>query len=139
MQQLKYWRIEIDGIDKTGKSSLCKYVYAKYDNKYLTQDRGLLSMQAYSTIYGRNVEYITNCSESTLYVLLECDKKDWETRCIATKEAPFSFDLHTKIFREKYDALNCHKLTFNTSKLTFATIADKINEKLVELNDITNL
>ena len=50
-------RVQIDGVDKTGKDMLVQYITRMSNHKYVIQARGIVSQIAYSKIYGRNYEY----------------------------------------------------------------------------------
>lgn len=101
MAKITNYRVYLDGIDKCGKDLICSYItyLAKY--KYLIKARGIISMIAYSKIYGREYEYDLKNEENVINILLTVDYTDWLVRHSITKETDMVVDefmLHSKSF-----------------------------------------
>ena len=54
---LKRYCIEFEGIDRSGKNVVSKYVNILGKYKYVLMDRGLLSNITYARMNGRDYEY----------------------------------------------------------------------------------
>lgn len=143
--KLKVFNIELDGIDKCGKDSVRPYVFYLEPGKYLCRARGLISQIAYSKLYKRDILWDgEDYAKSTLFVLLEVDKKDWEIRCKLTNEpnTGFTYEEMTQAFKlalyelkERFNVPENHILVFNTSEYTPYAIADEIKTHLEYLNN----
>lgn len=143
--KLKVFNIELDGIDKCGKDSVRPYVFYLAPGKYLCRARGLISQIAYAKLYKRDIEWDgVDYAKSTLFVLLDVDKRDWEIRCKLTNEpnTGFTYEEMTKAFRlalyelkERFDVSENQILVFNTSEYTPHAIADEIKTHLEYLNN----
>lgn len=143
--KLKVFNIELDGIDKCGKDSVRPYVFYLEPGKYLCRARGLISQIAYAKLYKRDILWdAEDYAKSTLFVLLEVDKKDWEIRCKLTNEpnTGFTYEEMIQAFRlalyelkERFNVPENHILVFNTSEYTPYAIADEIKTHLEYLNN----
>ena len=143
--KLKVFNIELDGIDKCGKDSVRPYVFYLEPGKYLCRARGLISQIAYAKLYKRDILWDgEDYAKSTLFVLLEVDKKDWEIRCKLTNEpnSGFTYEEMTQAFKlalyelkERFNVPENHILVFNTSEYTPYAIADEIKTHLEYLNN----
>lgn len=143
--KLKVFNIELDGIDKCGKDSVRPYVFYLEPGKYLCRARGLISQIAYAKLYKRDILWDgEDYAKSTLFVLLEVDKKDWEIRCKLTNEpnTGFTYEEMTQAFKlalyelkERFNVPENHILVFNTSEYTPYAIADEIKTHLEYLNN----
>lgn len=136
---MKYDTIVLEGIDKTGKDTILRYICELSNYKYLVQSRGILSQIAYSQLYTRDYEYqVKDRYNNVLFVYLTVDREDWNIRCNMTNEPVISYDDNTKVFNDvvyKYrDYINIIK--FDTSKKTPYQIAKKIVEYMNELNEV---
>lgn len=143
--KLKVFNIELDGIDKCGKDSVRPYMFYLEPGKYLCRARGLISQIAYAKLYKRDILWdAEDYAKSTLFVLLEVDKKDWEIRCKLTNEpnTGFTYEEMIQAFRlalyelkERFNVPENHILVFNTSEYTPYAIADEIKTHLEYLNN----
>lgn len=135
---LKYYRIAIDGIDKSGKDVIQPYMYYLADAKYLCRTRGIISILVYNKMYNRENEYDYEEAEKlTLNVLLTVNKEDWEMRCKIAEEPYINYEVHSAAFNEVYEELkakNLPVLTFNTSEMTPFQIAKEIANHMTKLN-----
>ena len=57
MKKLKHYLIELDGIDKTGKDTIERYIAYLGKFKYVVNVRGVLSQLAYAELYNRDYDY----------------------------------------------------------------------------------
>lgn len=128
-KKFKFTTICFDGIDKTGKDSIAKYIDQVVYAKYLVRARGIMTLIAYSELYYRNYDYNLDGEVSTLNILLTCNKEDWKYRCKMTGEKEIDFDSNQEVFDKAYYKLleaGCHVLKFNTSDITPFEIAKQI-------------
>lgn len=136
---MKYDTIVLEGIDKTGKDTILRYICELSNYKYLVQSRGILSQIAYSKLYNRDYKYeIKNKYNNVLFVYLTVDREDWNIRCNMTNEPVISYDDNVDAFH--YTIIECCKyiniINFNTSKKTPYQIAKQIVEYMNELNEV---
>ena len=114
-------RVQIDGVDKTGKDMLVKYITRMSNHKYVIQARGIVSQIAYSKIYGRKYDYDLRNYENDVIVLLTGDIEDLEIRHKITNEPKIDIERDLKVFGEVAEDLCRKGLTVyqaNTSHLT---------------------
>lgn len=151
----KVFNVEFDGIDKAGKDSIMRQIFAVAPNKYIPKSRGLLSQIAYSNLYKRDAEYLVSDGyiENTLFVLLTVDEDDWNVRCKLTgeheknksrsdMEAAVVYGSNSQAFLDAYDELldkygsryANHFMIFNTTHLTPYQIIQDVVKRLEELN-----
>lgn len=126
--KLRWWNIEIDGPDKTGKTLLCQYITHLSNYRFATHARGYLTQVAYAKKFNRPFEY-SMPNYRTLYVLLTCDKEEHDIRCKITNEPAINYDADAKLFAEAFDELDplvYKKLTYNTSEISMYEIAKDI-------------
>lgn len=139
--QMKYYSIEFEGIDKSGKELVGKYVDILGNHKYVLMDRGLISNITYARMYSRDYEYDVEQFRNWVFVHLVCDEADWEVRCKLTKEPKIDFYKHTNEFATTFKSfrdMGFNVLTFNTSHNTPYDIAKMIIEHLESLNEERN-
>lgn len=136
MEHLKYYKIFIDGIDKSGKDTVCDYITFLGNFKYLNKPRGIMTMIAYAKKFDRQFSYSKENLKDEINVLLDVDKEDWTARCKINKEAMINYDIDTSLFNAAYNELQgkTHLLRFNTSNETAYTIAKKILDYADRLN-----
>ena len=136
---MKYQTIYLEGIDKSGKDLIAKYVNKLSNYKYIVNSRGILSQIAYSILYNRGEQYDIEYEKNNLYVYLQVDKEDWEIRCKLSNEPEIdykknieSFDIAINLTKDKLNILY-----YDTSLLTPYEIAKKIIYKIEQLNKET--
>lgn len=134
MEKMKYYTVVLEGIDKTGKNTICDYIW--HLNKSLNIIcRGYVSLEVYNRKFNRNKIYDEPYKDA-VYVLLDVDKEDWEIRCKTTNEPKIDYEADSKLFEDVFNTLddNYIKLTFNTSIDTPYRIAKKIVSTIELLN-----
>lgn len=136
---LKYWEIELDGVDKTGKDLLCYYL-CKLSNYTLSINvRGLISQIAYNEKFNRDIEYdITNISKNKIFILLTAEEEDLYIRCKNTNEELYDFKKDLKLFNTAANTIQSYGYTvwkFNTSEFTPYILAKLILVKLSMLEE----
>lgn len=125
--------IIIEGVDKTGKNLIVKYINELSNYKYVTHARGCISHIVYDLLYERDNDMEYSLNNHTLYVLLDAETEDLEIRFKITSEKEIkNLDKHrilfNKIFRNMTE--NYHHLKFNTSFFTPYKIAESILDYL---------
>lgn len=93
-------RITIDGVDKTGKDLLVKYIVHLSNHKYVIQSRGIISQIAYSKIYGRDYEYNLTPYKNDIIFYLTGSIKDLEIRHKITNEPKIDIAKDMIVFNE---------------------------------------
>ena len=130
--------IFIEGVDKTGKDLIVKYINELSNFKYVTHARGCISNVVYDLIYERDNDMEYTLDDHTLYVLLDAETEDLEVRFKITNE-PEIKDLNTHrilfntVFRNMTDGY--HHLKFNTSDITPYKISKMILDYLKNINE----
>lgn len=126
---LKHYCISFEGIDKSGKDLVGKYVNILGNYKYVLMDRGLLSNMTYSRMNNRNYEYNLSAYTNWIIVYLIVEKEDWEVRCKLANEPAIDYGKHITEFNKTAMLLNDAEipvLVYNTSKYTPYQIAKDI-------------
>ena len=119
--------IIIDGIDKSGKDTIAKYVWY-LDKRLNVFVRGWPSLVVYAKKFNRQCEYELPYKD-VLYVHCYVDENDWSIRCNITNESKINYDNDTQMFFDAFDILdnnNYYTMTFNTTQLTPYIIAKQI-------------
>lgn len=126
---LKRYCISFEGIDKSGKELVGKYVNILGKYKYVLMDRGLLSNITYARMNDRKYEYNLDSYTNWIIVYLTVDKADWEVRCKLAHEEPINYEQHINEFNATALALDkagIPILVYNTSVYTPYAIAKDI-------------
>ena len=125
----KYWELEIDGPDKTGKDLLCRYLCEMSGWRFSINVRGLISQLVYAKKYNRDYKYDTSkFSKNKVLILLLGDAEDLAVRCKATNEPEYDISSDIALFKEAADevAQNHIVLRYNTSHWTPYDIAKSV-------------
>lgn len=136
-------RVEIEGLDRTGKDTLVGYVDYMSGRMIPVCSRGLMSTIAYADVYNRfmSTEFtnqLLDANKETLVVYLTCDRKDLELRFKISHHEPIDFDKHEKAFNyAKRMILGSDILfyEFNTTEQTPYQIAEMICTIIKEENN----
>ena len=136
IKKLKVYTVIIDGIDKSGKDTIAKYVWY-IDKRLNVFVRGWPSLVVYAKKFNRQCEYELPYKD-VLYVHCYVDKNDWLIRCNITNESKINYDNDTQMFFDAFNVLNNNNyyiMNFNTTELTPYIIAKQIVNKINELNE----
>ena len=126
-----YTRIDIEGVDKTGKDTICQYVNILSNYKYIINTRGILSQIVYDELYNRDNDY-DRCiydNDHTLIVYLTGKVEDLDVRFKLTKEPRIPIQTHLDVFNKVRNRLRdsgIKVLEYDTSEYTPYTIAKDI-------------
>jgi len=140
MNKLKYYNVIIEGIDKTGKDLLKRYIERLSNYKYMVTSRGIISQISHTRIFDRDYEYDLQNEENNVYVYLSVEKDDWEIRCKLTNEPIINYYTFIEHFEStvkdiKYLYPNINIICYNSSHMTPYDIAKDIISKLDDLNE----
>ena len=146
--------IFLDGVDRTGKSTLRQNLVKFSNGKYYVADRSPISQIAYSRIYNRNIDEefffdwmfnIKMSSPKVIFVYLYAPIKVLEQRFIATDEKDLKmgdYKKHIAIFNkvvEEAKNRNINILKFDSSKYVEIILAQKVAEKIEDLGTYCHL
>lgn len=140
-KNLSIYTVSFDGLDKTGKSTLVKYLAQLSHFTLCILDRGPITNIVWNKIQKREIEYDLEMWRNTLFVRLTADEDDWNIRCKIHQEPPMPLS-YSEMSREyddvfaKLKAEGFHAIEFNTSRLTQIEIAKQIIETLEKLNTV---
>ena len=123
---MKFNMISIDGIDKSGKGLVFKYLQHLGNHKHVLLDRGPLSNYMFSKMFDRKFEYDIASFSNVLIVFLDVDYSDWRIRCKIADEPSISFDTHCEFYNDaicRFRDNGCTVLRYNTTQMTPYNIA----------------
>lgn len=129
----KYWELEIDGPDKTGKDLLCRYLCELSGWRFSINVRGVISQAVYAKKFKRNFSYdMRDFSKNKILILLKADPEDLLVRCKMTNEQMYDFEQDAKLFHAVATELSkTHRvMVYNTSHLTPYDIAKDILKRI---------
>lgn len=135
-------RVEIEGLDRTGKDTLVGFIDYMSGRMIPVGSRGLMSTIAYAEIFSRyigagEISALLNANKETLIVYLTADRKDLELRHKISHHEKIDFNKHEKGFEYAKrvilgsDILLCE---FNTSRQTPYQIAQIVCNIIKEEN-----
>lgn len=136
---MKINKIIVEGVDRTGKDLICKYLNRLSNFKYEVHSRGVISNEVYDILYARE-GYERMLDKDTMYVLLDADKDDLDIRFEITNEPEIkNLNTHRILFKTIFDRMmidneHDYHLEFNTSRLTPYMIAKRILMNVEEIN-----
>lgn len=129
--------IFVEGIDKTGKDTVVKYINEMTNYRHCVLTRGPLSTTAYARKFNRtdyDESYIKSIKDDSLIILLTANIEDLDIRFKLTNEPEIDKNKDTELFKktarylqDKYD-LNI--IEINTSNVTPYRIAKSIAKSL---------
>lgn len=136
-EKLTFYTIVLDGIDKSGKDTIAKYIY-QLDKRLNILVRGWPSLVAYSTKYNRNCVYDLPY-KNALYVYCNVERNDWLIRCKINNEnmEELNYDYDKHMFDAAFDILEknkYHTLRINTTLHTPYSLAKEIVNTVLKLN-----
>jgi len=128
--------VTIEGVDKTGKNTLHKYLEQLANHKYVITDRGILTQICYSNKFKRGYMYELDWYKNNVIILLTAEPADLEVRCKLTNEPPFDIIGDLELFKINADFLKaCGFIVYeyNTSYYTPFQIAMNVVSDLRKL------
>lgn len=135
--KLKYYTLVVDGIDKSGKDTLAKYLIQLSKYNCIVNARGILTQVAYSKLYSRDVDYDLEQQRDIVNIFLTVDEEDWNIRCKITGEPKIDYKTNVESFEYAKDRLKDSIILFeyNTSKMTPYEIAKDVLERVSKLEE----
>jgi len=136
-EKLSFYTVIFDGIDKSGKDTIAKYVW-RLDKRLNIVVRAWPSLVVYAKKFNRNCKYELPWKQ-VLYVHCTVEKDDWLLRCKINNEDTSNVDYDkdsiefTKAFNE-LSSNNYEVIHINTSKITAYEAAKIIVNKIHKLN-----
>lgn len=135
-------RVEIEGIDRTGKDTLMRYIDYMSNRTMVVKTRGLMSNIAYADLYNRflSTQYVNQLLEAnkeTLIVYLTADKADWEVRMKIAGHENLDFTRNEMAFEYAKRVIRGTDILFfefNTTKQTPYQIAEMVMTIIREEN-----
>lgn len=135
-------RIEVEGIDRTGKDTLVGYLDYMSNRQMPVGSRGILSTLAYNCIYDRFMSDHTekemiSGNRNTLVVLLYGEPEDLEIRYKMSNERMVNMQREMTVFEDYAGLLQqngVRVLKFNTSQKTPYMIATEVIDYIKEEN-----
>lgn len=133
---IKYWMIQIEGVDKTCKDLLCEYLKQISDFRFTPYSRGIVSLMAYTEKYKRGYEYsISDClTKNCVFVYLKSDLKEIEIRHKIAKEQNEVTQEDIELFDkyiQKVEDEGYIVFKYNTSEQSIYKIAKNIVDRLM--------
>lgn len=134
---LNVYTVIIDGIDKSGKDTIARYVW-RLDKRLNLIIRAWPSLVVYAKKFNRNCDYALPWTQA-LYVHCEVEEEDWKLRCKINNEDISNIDYHKDraAFDEAFEELTkngYNVMHINTSKITAYEAAKLIVYKIHQLN-----
>lgn len=129
----KYWEIEIDGPDKTGKDLLCRYLCELSGWRFSINVRGIISQLVYAKKFNRDDEYdMSAFSKNKILILLQAETDDLMIRCKMTNEPMYDIGGDRVLFDEVMHELceTYRVFRYNTSHCTPYEIAKDIIRRI---------
>ena len=130
--------IEIEGMDRTGKDTLSKYIGLMANYAYTINVRGILTQIVYNDKFNRNNTYAL--PYKPFIVFLDVNNVDHAVRCSMSKEPKINIDKDREVYYkyiDKLKSIGINVLIYNTSEMTPYQIAKDVIEHLskTDIND----
>lgn len=137
IKKLKVYTVIIDGIDKSGKDTIAKYVWY-LDRRLNVFVRGRPSLVVYAKKFNRNCDYALPWKQA-LYVHCNVEEEDWALRCKINNEDVSNIDYYkdSNAFNKAFEELTRNGYTvmhINTSIITPYDAAKLIVDKIHKMN-----
>lgn len=135
--------IVLDGIDRTGKDTIHRYLEQLGNYKYEINVRGILTQLAYSEKFKRPYEYTLDQYKNEVIIFLYADIEDLEIRFKMTKEQSLNskkklkdgiiddlelFSKYVNYLEEKGFTVLKYNTTYNTPYMIAKDIVEKLEE-----------
>ena len=133
-------RIEVEGLDRTGKDTLVGYLDYMSNRLMPVSSRGLLSTLAYADIYGRwlpmeKIDKMCEGNKETLVVMLTADLEDLKIRHQINHHPAIDIMRDYKAFNRWRDFIQSRGVTvleYNTTYMTPYEIAKNVLKFILE-------
>lgn len=127
----------VEGIDKTGKDTLIKYINELTNYEHCVMSRGPLSTAVYAKKFNRHFdESCLKLLKDSLIIYLTADTEDLDVRFRITGEPEINKDKDKKLFNKVVDyytsKYNLNVAKVNTSNYTPYCIATAVKNYLEE-------
>lgn len=127
--------IEIEGMDKTGKDTLAKYISLMTNYAFTINVRGILTQLVYNDKFERNNTYVLPYKPFVIF--LDVDNTDHAVRCNIAKEPKININKDREVYYKyikKFNEIGINVFIYNTSEMTPYMIAKDVISKLNEIN-----
>lgn len=131
--------IFIEGVDRTGKSSLAEAIQKATNYKHVVFDRGVISNMVYSISKQRykreNMDAYEDIAkgigdiDNHLLIYLKCSDKELERRIKETNHEEVDFKTEKQLFELFVDQGYFHTMRADTSKFTTEEIVEWLLEE----------
>lgn len=128
--------IAIEGVDKTGKNLLHRYLEIITKYRYCITDRGILTQLVYNKKFNRHIIYDIENYKNQIIVLLTADVDDLKIRHKISNEPKINIASDLELFDKgatELRRLGFTVIEFNTSMHTPFEIANVLAIRLKEL------
>jgi thymidylate kinase len=104
-------QVIFDGVDRSGKDTLCREFAKATNYKYVCYSRGPMSNMAYDKLFDRGygdtelIKLAKDMGEYTLFVWVVANRDVIEKRCAETLEPKYDITEHQHAFKEAYKQL----------------------------------
>ena len=129
--------IFVEGIDKTGKDTIVKYINEITNYRHCVLTRGPLSATAYARKFNRtdyDESYIKSIKDNSLIILLTANIEDLNIRFKLTNEPEIDKDKDRELFNKTAiyleDKYGLNIIVINTSDITPYKIAKTVAKSL---------
>lgn len=138
MEKMRIYTVILDGIDKSGKDTIAKYIW-RLDKRLNVFVRGWPSLVVYAKKFNRDCTYELPYDKA-LYIHCLVKKEDWKIRCEIENEDinAVDYEKDSKSFERAFERLSdCgyYMMAVNTSCMTAYDIAKLIVQRLKEINE----
>lgn len=137
-------RVEIEGLDRTGKDTLAGYIDYMSNRTMVVKTRGVLSNLAFGTVFDRHipekrVQQMIEGNKDTLIVFLTANLDDWKIRMEMSHHPEVNDIGHTVAFtywKQQLRQGGIKILEYNTTDETPYRIAEKVMTIIEEENKL---
>lgn len=130
--------IILEGVDRTGKSTMQLAINKSTKYKHYVMDRGPIGFKAYCEIFNKDKELFESYDKSekeflnidnVLVIYLDCDTSVLIDRCIKTGHETIDYPFHKKIYEKYYNESKLAKVKVDTTNTSVYEIAEELVKK----------
>ncbi|AJO60857.1 Deoxyadenosine/deoxycytidine kinase (plasmid) [Bacillus subtilis] len=127
--------IILEGVDRSGKSTLQHAINKATCYKHIVVDRGPIGFKTYCDLFSRDPQLWDNYDdlekhlakmEDVLVIYLDCDTKVLIDRCIQTGHEILDYTLHKHFYKFYFDKSPMKKIIVDTTYKTPEEIANDL-------------